>query len=122
MSQKFSLFPDDRSVSAGLGMVEIPEHTRAALDDYFLRGYQPGNFLTSVLTNNLYGAVGSADFNNRHAIYEITKWLIHNDGTIPHNSFGTTEKVTDWLRDTNSIRTNFVEKFEKEYIWKTLKA
>jgi hypothetical protein len=47
-----------------------------AVDDYFLKGYQPEGFLTSVLTNNLYGAVNSADHANKHVIYEIVKWLV----------------------------------------------
>ena len=103
-----------------LGEISIPEHTLEALDDYFLRGYEPGGFLTSILTNNLYGAVGSADLANRHAIYEITKWLTTQ--RLPSYSFGTSENVRNWLNDTDGIRTKFVEKIEKEYIWNTLKA
>lgn len=121
MAEKLTLFTKHEEIRI-LGALTIPDHTTEALDNYFLRGFQPGGFLTSILTNNLYSAVGSADRANRHVIYEITLWLTRSDDIIPHDSFGTSEKVANWLRDTNSIRTNFVDKFEKEYIWKTLKA
>ena len=122
MSEKMSLFPGRDSKGRRMGELSIPEHTMEALDNYFLRGYEPGSFLASVLTNNLYRAVGSADSANRHAIYEIVKWLTHSDDVVPHNSFGTSEQVADWLNDNNNIRTKFVDKVEKEYIWNTLKA
>ena len=121
MSVTFSLFPGRDEKGRRIGELSIPTHTMEALDSYFLKGYQPGGFLTSVLTNNLIGAVNSADSANRHAIYEIVKWLT-TERNVPPNSWGCTENVLDWLHDTNKIRTNFVDKFEKEYIWKALKA
>jgi hypothetical protein len=121
MAEKLTLFTKHEEIRI-LGALTIPDHTTEALDNYFLRGFQPGGFLTSILTNNLYGAVGSADAANRHVIYEITLWLTRSDMIIPYDSFGSVERVIDWLHDKNSIRTNFVDKFEKEYIWKTLKA
>ena len=120
---KLSLFPD-LEFSTGnrrLGEISIPDHTKEALDSYFLKGYEPGGFLTSVLTNNLYGAVTSADLANRHAIYEIVKWLT-TDPIVPVHSWGTKDHVSNWLSDTGGIRTKFVEKMEKEYIWETLKG
>ena len=120
---KLSLFPD-LEFSTGnrrLGEISIPDHTKEALDSYFLRGYEPGGFLTSVLSNNLYGAVTSADVANRHAIYEITRWLT-TDPIVPVRSWGTKDHVSNWLDDVGGIRTKFVEKMEKEYIWETLKG
>ena len=117
---KLSLFPED-TISNQLGELVIPDHTKEALDSYFLKGYEPGGFLTSVLTNNLYGAVTSADIANRHAIYEIVKWLT-TDPIVPIHSWGTKDHVSNWLDDVGGIRTKFVEKMEKEYIWETLKG
>lgn len=118
--KKLSLFLED-VISNRLGKLVIPAHTKEALDNYFLRGYEPGGFLMSVLTNNLYGAVNSADTANRHAIYEIVKWLT-NDPIVPIHSWGTKDHVSNWLDDIGGIRTKFVEKIEKEYIWETLKG
>jgi len=118
---KLSLFPGLDEKGRRLGEIRIPTHTMEALDDYFLRGYEPGRFIVSILTNNLYGAVTSADLANRHAIYEIVKWLT-TDPIVPIHSWGTKDHVSNWLSDTGGIRTKFVEKMEKEYIWETLKG
>ena len=116
---KLSLFPAD-DMSNMLGRLVIPTHTKEALDSYFLRGYEPGGFLISILTNNLYGAVTSADIANRHAIWEIVTWLATHT-IVPPRSWGTKDHVSNWLNDVGSIRTKFVNKMEKEYIWETLK-
>lgn len=121
MSEKLSLFPGRDEKGRRIGELSIPTHTMESLDSYFLKGYEPGGFLTGVLTNNLIGAVNSADSANRHAIYEIVKWLT-TEAKVPRGSWGCAENVLDWLRDRNSIRTKWVDKMEKEYIWKTLKA
>jgi hypothetical protein len=118
---KLSLFPGLDEKGRRLGEIRIPTHTCEALDSYFLKGYNPGNFVSSILINNLRGAVNSADIANRHAIYEITKWLT-TDPIVPEYSFGCVELFTDWLQDTNNVRTIWVDKFEKEYIWETLKG
>ncbi len=117
---KLSLFLKDE-YSQHVGRLSIPHDTKDALDDYFLRGYEPGGFITSILTNNLYGAVNSADIANRHTIYEITRWLTTNP-IVPKLSWGKVELVVGWLQDEHYIRTNWVDKFEKEYIWETLKG
>ena len=117
---KLTLFPADH-ISNQLGQLVIPTHTKEALDNYFLKGYEPGGFITSILTNNLYGAVNSADIANRHAIWEIVKWLTA-EAEVPSASWGTKDHVSNWLHDSDGIRTKFVEKIEKEYIWKTLKG
>ena len=121
MVNKLSLFPDREYAGHKLGALTIPAHTVKALDEYFLKGYQPGGFLTSILTNNLYGAVNSADHANKHVIYELVKWLV-TEAKVPTSSWGCEENVKDWVDDINNIRTKWVDKIEKEYIWKTLKA
>jgi len=118
---KLSLFPGLDEKGRRLGEIRIPTHTMEALDNYFLRGYEPGGFIVSILTNNLYGAVNSADVANRHAIWEIVKWLT-NDPIVPNYSWGHEKDVSNWLHDVGGIRTKFVVKMEKEYIWETLKG
>ena len=120
MPEKLSLFSDMKFPSK-LGEISIPDHTKEALDNYFLKGYEPGWFLTSILTNDLYGAVRSADMQNRHAIYEIVKWLT-SERNVPPGSWGCSENMVIWLNDIGGVRTKFVDKLEKEYIWETLKA
>jgi len=117
---KLTLFEQD-DTSNMLGRLVIPTHTKEALDNYFFRGYEPGGFITSILTNNLYGAVNSADIANRHAIWEIVTWLT-TDPIVPIHSWGTKDHVSNWLDDVGGIRTKFIDKMEKEYIWETLKG
>ena len=117
---KLTLFPDEET-QRHLGELAIPHHTTEALDNYFLRGWEPGGFLTSILTNDLYGAVRSADYANKHVIYEIVQWVTL-EPTVPENSWGHKEHVSNWLRDVDGCRTKFVDMMEKEYIWQTLKA
>jgi hypothetical protein len=122
MVNKLSLFSgrDEKGVRL-IGALAIPAHTMKALDEYFIKGWSPGSFLTSILTNNLYGAVNSADHANKHVIYEIVKWLV-TEAEVPTSSWGSEENIKDWLHDTNNIRTKWVDKIEKKYIWETLKA
>ena len=117
---KLTLFPDEET-QRRLGELAIPKHTTEALDSYFLRGWEPGGFLTSILTNDLYGSIRSADYANKHVIYEIVQWLTL-EPTVPKNSWGHAEHVSNWLRDVDGCRTKFVDMMEKEYIWKELKA
>ena len=74
MAERLTLFPEEETKRM-LGELAIPVHTTEALDNYFFRGWQPGGFLISILTNDLYGAVRSADYANKHVIYEIVQWL-----------------------------------------------
>jgi len=104
-----------------IGELAIPQHTVEALDNYFLRGWQPGGFLTSILTNDLYGAVRSADYANKHVIYEIVQWLTL-EPIVPKDSWGHEKHVSNWLRDVDNRRTKFVDMIEKLLIWEELKA
>ena len=49
----------------------IPAHTRYALTEFIERGIQVGGFLHSVLSNDLFGALGSADGDNLPARYFV---------------------------------------------------
>lgn len=72
----------------------VPEHTQDALTRYIENRLSPGGFLTSVLSNDLFGAMGRADIMNRYAIYEICMWLYNE---APSNCFGSPEKVREYL-------------------------
>jgi hypothetical protein len=119
MMVKLTLFPEEEK-SRLIGELAIPPHTTEALDSYFLRGWEPGGFITSILTNDLYGAVRSADFSNKHAIYEIVHWLTL-EPIVPENSWGHEKLVECWLYDVDNRRTEFVDMMEKLLIWQTLK-
>jgi hypothetical protein len=77
----------------------IPAPTMAALLRYVNKGYMPGHFLTAVLTNDLFGAVGRADVDNIVALPEIVKF-VYNE--VPSNAWGSKETVQEY----SNIRFN----------------
>jgi hypothetical protein len=117
---KLTMFPGEETKRL-LGELSIPQHTVEALDNYFLRGWEPGGFVTSILTNELYGAVRSADYANKHVIYEIVQWLTL-EPIVPKDSWGHEKLVECWLHDVDNRRTKFVDMMEKLLIWEELKA
>ncbi len=74
--------------------LEVPDHTRGALERYVFDHLEPGGFLTSVLSNDLMGAVGRADSQNVMALKEICSF-IYNE--IPSDCWGSPKKVANWL-------------------------
>lgn len=80
----------------------IPDYTMRGLRQY-ADDHQPvGGFLTAVLSNDLKGAFGRADENNRAAMFDIVSYC-YND--IPSECWGSPEKVEAWLsRRPSSIQ------------------
>lgn len=78
----------------GLIECQIPGHMHSALEDYLLRGIEPGGFLFSVLSNDFKGACSRADsINLRHL--QNYMWLICN--FMPQGAQGSPEKVQAWI-------------------------
>jgi hypothetical protein len=74
---------------------KIPPTTMAALLRYVNKGYMPGHFLTAVLTNDLFEAVGQADVDNIQALPEIVKFVYTE---VPGNAWGSKEAVREYSR------------------------
>ena len=74
----------------------IPPITMGALLRYVNKGYMPGDFLTAVLTNDLFGAVGRADVDNIAALPEIVKF-VYNE--VPGNAWGSIQAVKEYAND-----------------------
>lgn len=95
----------------------IPEHTQTALENYIIHGFTPGGFLESVLSNDLYGAVGRADHWNKQCIPAIVQWVLEN---APSDCHGNRMLVAQWTGDVDGRRSQYVKHLEKTLIWKTL--
>ena len=78
----------------------IPDNTKGSLERYINRGIAPGNFLLSVLSNDLKGSMTRADLFNREALYHIVAWL-HN--YAPSGCWGSKERVSDWIEYKRSM-------------------
>jgi len=76
------------------GYEGVPEHTRGALLRYRDKGYEPGGFLTSVLTNDLFGAIARADAENIRALKDICGWVYNR---MPAASWGSLDRMDDWI-------------------------
>lgn len=72
----------------------IPELTKETLDRYVNDKVATGGFLYSVLTNDLFGAVGKADEGNSVALRAIVRY-IYNE--LPASCWGSPAAVRDWL-------------------------
>ena len=81
----------------------VPEHTQEALENYFVRGYEPGSFLTATLAGDLMAAACKADSENTEALAYIAKWIVNN---APVGSWGSYDTVRSWCRG-NEYRTAF---------------
>ena len=72
----------------------IPAKTKEAIDRYVNEKILPGGFLQSVLSNNLMGAFGGADDENRKALPEILAYVWNK---IPARCCGSPERVRNWV-------------------------
>lgn len=72
----------------------LTEDDFAPLSRYILERIPPGDFLMSVLENDLTGAMSNADVYNRRRIFEYCKYLWNR---APANCWGSPEKVALWL-------------------------
>ena len=72
-----------------------PEHIRASLNEYVLRGRPLGGFLTAVMENDLVGAIALADGVNLNLLPHIAAWVVKN---VPTNVYGSPQAVAAHLR------------------------
>lgn len=73
----------------------LPEHMRESVRLYIEQGIQPGDFLYSVLCNDLSGAFFRADSWNREAMYNWARFLWDE---IPGACWGSADKVRAWIQ------------------------
>lgn len=72
----------------------IPDNIKESLTAYVEQRRQPGDFLRSVLANDLSGACGRADHKNKLVLCDIVQYIFND---IPSICWGSYEKVEAWL-------------------------
>ena len=70
-----------------------PGNTAGGAKRWIENRIMPGDFLTAVIRNDLTGALGRADEENRAAIFDIVSWW-YNEAPSP--CWGSPEKVKTW--------------------------
>lgn len=78
----------------------IPSHMHGAVRRYFFDGIAPGSFLTAVLSNDLMGALGKADDDNRNALPGYGAFLYNY---VPADSFDSPACVKEWLASFENV-------------------
>jgi len=91
---------------------ELPLHDREALENYFIYGYAPGGFLTSMLANDVHRAAGNADQTNKEMMWVVAYWIVT---CAPHGSWGSYKQVDDWCNDKGGRRTAYAHPILKQY-------
>ena len=90
------------------GQVRLTEQSKESMYNYFVHGLEPGGFMTCVLSNDLIGAAGRADFVNIDLLGEYAKWLVNH---APYQSYGSPEAVKGWLN-----KNEYYQQFQKELV------
>ena len=89
-----------------------------AIENYLIHGFAPGGFLTAVLSNNLFLAIGRADHWNRKALPDIVQQISQN---MPGNSYGDPQTVQDWLDNKDNRRSNYAYDQEQALVMRILR-
>jgi hypothetical protein len=72
----------------------IPEYMHGGIVRYIENKLQPGDFLTGILTNDLYKAVAHADDTNKYLLFVYVVFFYNY---APSECWGNIEKVKKWL-------------------------
>lgn len=72
----------------------LPHHMQDGMRRYIESGIQPGQFLTAVLSNDLFGALKRADDTNINALPDYGRFLYNN---APCGCYGSAQHVRDWI-------------------------
>ena len=80
---------------------KLPSHTLKVLREYILKGIPTGDFLHSVLCNDLSLSVRRADKQNTAALVDIVAFLFDY---CPAPCCGSEEKVDDWIAAHKQLR------------------
>jgi hypothetical protein len=75
----------------------IPERTIRSLDSYVRARTPTGDFLESVLSNDLKGAIAYADAENLEALPAIVSYVVNH---MPARCQGSPERYRRWLNYT----------------------
>lgn len=74
----------------------LPEHMRAGFRRYIEHGIPGGSFMDAVLSNDLIGAMETADEINRERLFDTCVFLLNQ---APAGCFGSPERVSKWIKD-----------------------
>jgi len=71
----------------------LTDNCKSAMFNYLLHGWEPGGFLTAVLTNDLYRAALVCDFENAKNLTFVARWVYHS---LPRICYGDQARMNEW--------------------------
>jgi hypothetical protein len=98
----------------------VPSHTAEALANYWIRGWEPGSFLMSMLMGDLFTAAARADHWNKDALGHIAQMIVD---VGPHGSWGSEYAVRSWLAKGDAFqryeKQRMIDYLKKDHVEKT---
>ena len=84
---------------------KCPEHVKQSLFHYIEYHIQLGDFLTAVLSNDLFKSFARADDINRYQLFDIVAWIYNY---APNNCHGNKDIVKAWvtINQVNKIKND----------------
>lgn len=84
---------------------KIPQHMQDALVRYVEQGIKPGHFLSAVICNDLFEAVGHADATNLPILPVYVRWFYN---IAPGSCWHSVGHMNDWMlaRQTDWLAEN----------------
>ena len=73
----------------------LPPHLQGGVQRYIEQGVPPGDFLTAVITNDLFLATSHADSTSLAALRDIVRFFYNES---PSRCWGTPEKMKTWIK------------------------
>ena len=95
----------------------LPTHTQVQIIHYLVYGLQPSGFLISVLMHNHKHAEIIADVVNIRHLEKIYEFC---DKHMPDKCTNTLENISNWCKDVDNIRSDFVSEMDKKIVWMKL--
>jgi len=77
----------------------LPSYMVDAVINYFEKGWTPGDFLRSVLENDLVGTFAYADDTNKLYVHKYVQWLWWHAPGRSSGAWGSVEAVEEWIRE-----------------------
>ena len=87
----------EEQIKEAMRKYNLPDYMENGVINYVIHHIKPGSFLSGVLSNNLYKAIGSADSTN---IQKIKDWVIFVVNEVPSDSLGK-QNFHEWINQSN---------------------
>lgn len=79
----------------------IDKRIKNMIDNYVNNGWNPGDFLTAVLANDLMASFSRADKNNISNMLHIVRYVYNH---VPMGACGSYQKVKEWIDNIQKIK------------------